>query len=104
MHSIKDYQKAIKCLSNFRVVSGDCTDMHLALVSKILNSVQDVYAKNGLNLTPEDHLRLKFFGELYPDVKKSLDSISKYNKSLTEDYSEGMTLVSKLLGKSKDGN
>lgn len=104
MQSLKDYQKAVKCLTDFRAASGECTDMHLALVSKILDSVHDVYAKKGENLTGEDHARLKFFGELYPDVKKSLDAISKYNNSLNNDYYEGMTLVSKLLGKSKDGN
>lgn len=104
MSSNKDYQKAVKHLSDYRALASECADQHLDLVKKILKSVDEIYAKGLDNLTEEEKGKLGLFKELFPSVKVSLDTIDKYNKSLVSDYSDGMTLISNICGANKYGN
>ncbi|MCX3307976.1 hypothetical protein ORN12_02985 [Pantoea vagans] len=104
MSSNKDYQKAVKHLSDYRALASECADQHLDLVKKVLNSVDEIYAKEFDDLTEMEKGKLDLFRQLFPSVKDSIDAIDKYNKSLKSDYSEGMTLISNICGANKYGN
>ncbi|ASM01998.1 hypothetical protein BVG88_07415 [Serratia marcescens] len=78
-------------------------DKQLALVSKILDNVNDLYKRNLQDLTEKELGKLEFYKSVLDEMKECLDANALYNASLKRDYAEAMSLLAKMHGSYKNG-
>ncbi|EMH7332142.1 TPA: hypothetical protein ACXJEO_000011 [Serratia marcescens] len=103
MSDSNDYPKVVNKLTIFRTASGDLADKQLALVSKILNNVNELFERNLQNLTEKEQGRLELYNFVLDEMKECLDANGHYNASLKRDYAEAMSLLAKMHGSYKNG-
>lgn len=105
MSKTSDYYNAVLKLQAFRAASNAVVKHQLHLTRKILDSVKHIYELDNFDdLPPEDKFRLKFFREIFDDLKESNDIVQDYNESVVSDYSAAMDMLAKIHGKSKSEN
>ncbi|MBP1010763.1 hypothetical protein [Serratia fonticola] len=94
----KELKEAVKLFTDYRNISSETVEAHLALVEVILKKAENTIEKGLDNLSDFERGQMAFYASIKDEVKESVGKIRKYNKSVNNDYIEGMKLLSSLSG------